>query len=203
MVRTVTKLGREGFTLIEVLVTLILLAVLVAAVFPVVTQQSEQGDPVRVGNDLASIRTAVGQFRLNMRPDYPGDLEDLVYSPSTGAGDVNVTTTAYANEDEWNGPYIDLGIAEAGVATDSVSTAFGGRFANDFKCLGSGSTVAEIANASCAKGDFIAVRIDGIADGSESDLLEEQIDGNDTADQAGKFRHDGVSTAYYIVGPYF
>lgn len=209
MKRMVRQLGKGGFTLIEVLVTLILLAVLVAAVFPVVTQQSEQGDPVRVANDLASIRTAVGQFRLNVRPDYPGDLEDLVFQPSSDVGtDATFKGVAYSNSSSWNGPYLDISLTENAIAppdSNGFFTAFGGEIEGNLQCLPA-TGVATIANASCTSGNFVAVEIQGLS-AAEAALLEEQIDGGTSANTSGKFRFDTGGSApipgFYVVGPFF
>ena len=78
------RIGRDGFTLIEVLVTLLLLSLLAAAVFPVITQQVSRGEPVKASQDLSSIRTGIETFSLNVRPSYPGDLDDLIAPITTG-----------------------------------------------------------------------------------------------------------------------
>ena len=52
--------NRPGFTLIEVLVTLVLVGLLVAFVFPVVSQQVDEADPPRAANDLANLVVAQG-----------------------------------------------------------------------------------------------------------------------------------------------
>lgn len=116
---------RRGFTLIEVLVTLILLAVLAAAVFPVVSQQAADADPVKGAQDLSSIRTGIETFNLNIRKAYPGDLEDLATQIST-ADNVIVRASqsgGYGTSDSirWNGPYIDASVVDGG----GVNTAFG------------------------------------------------------------------------------
>jgi general secretion pathway protein G len=199
--------NRNGFTLIEVLVTLILLAVLAAAVFPIVTQQSDQGDPVRVANDLGSIRSAVEQFRLDVRPTWPGDLEDLAYLPETGDEDLN--EAAIGNAAKWNGPYIDLALTEtaATVTGDAFTSAFGAEVQNDLICLSTGVTFVDLTATDCADGNLVAVEIEGL-DQAEADKLEALIDGGTTANTTGKFRFDASPAgtevgAAYVVGPYF
>ena len=70
---------RTGFTLVELLVTLILLGLLTAIVFPIVVQQIDDAEPTKVANDLANIKTGIEVFHLNVRPRWPGDLEDLTH----------------------------------------------------------------------------------------------------------------------------
>jgi prepilin-type N-terminal cleavage/methylation domain-containing protein len=200
--------NRNGFTLIEVLVTLILLAVLAAAVFPVVTQQSDQGDPVRVANDLGSIRSAVEQFRLDVRPTWPSDIEDLAYLPV--GGDVDLNNNAIGNASKWNGPYIDLGIASnptRGTGT-AFTSAFGAEVQNDLVCLSADVTIVDLTTAAdCVKGNVVAVELTGV-DATEAAKLELLIDGQASVNTTGKFRFDAAPTATevgaaYVVGPYF
>jgi prepilin-type N-terminal cleavage/methylation domain-containing protein len=205
--------NRRGFTLIEVLVTLILLAVLAAAVFPIVTQQSDQGDPVRVASDLGSIRSAVEQFRLDVRPNWPGDLEDLAFVPdTTGTTDPDLNRNKIGNFAKWNGPYIDAALTAGATALDTTTaftTAFGGEVKSDLVCLSAGVTPVDLSTTDCAAGNAIAVEIRNI-DVTEAKDLEELIDGGNgaTVNTTGKFRHDGTATpaattAYYVVGTYF
>jgi general secretion pathway protein G len=202
--------NRNGFTLIEVLVTLILLAVLAAAVFPIVTQQSDQGDPVRVANDLGSIRSAVEQFRLDVRPTWPGDLEDLAHAPVNDVNDdPDLNGDAIGNAAKWNGPYIDLALTEtaATVTGDAFTSAFGAEVQNDLICLSTGVTFVDLTATDCADGNLVAVEIEGL-DQAEADKLEALIDGGTTANTTGKFRFDASPAgtevgAAYVVGPYF
>jgi prepilin-type N-terminal cleavage/methylation domain-containing protein len=123
---------RDGFTLIEVLVTLLLLSLLAAAVFPVITQQVSRGEPVKASQDLSSIRTGIETFSLNVRPSYPGDLEDLIAQITTS--DLAIRrgsqTVGFGTVDStrWNGPYIDASVIDGG----SLTTGFGVPILDDF-----------------------------------------------------------------------
>lgn len=68
---------RTGFTLIETVVTVGLIAVLAAFVVPSVLKKADSADPVKVANDLNSISTAVQTFASDVKGALPGDLEDL------------------------------------------------------------------------------------------------------------------------------
>jgi prepilin-type N-terminal cleavage/methylation domain-containing protein len=207
MKQNVTGRGREGFTLIEVLVTLILLAVLAAAVFPVVTKQSDSADPVRAASDLAAIRAGVEAFRLDARPNWPADLEDLAYAPV--AGDPDLNGNAFDHADKWKGPYLDVALdtANAAVATGlAFTTGFDGEIQNDFVCLSTGITPLANwpASADCANGNVIAVEIQELS-ALEAEKLEASIDNSAALNLTGKFRHAGGTTTvgYYVVGPFF
>jgi type IV pilus assembly protein PilE len=206
MKSNVTRRGRDGFTLIEVLVTLILLAVLAAAVFPVVTQQSDQGDPVRVASDLAAMRTGVEQFRLDVRPNYPQDLEDLVY-PLSVQSDQALGSTAYSNPTKWKGPYIDAGLTEVISATPSpstqtIGTAFDALIQPALVCVDPTGSAA----VTCAVNKFVAIEVTQL-DSVEARKLEGQVDGTaGGVNQTGKFRYPAATNtglAFYVVGPFF
>ena len=206
MKQNVTGRGREGFTLIEVLVTLILLAVLAAAVFPVVTRQSDSADPVRAASDLAAIRAGVESFRLDVRPNWPADLEDLAHVPA--ATDPDLNGNAFDHADKWRGPYLDAVIpVNAGLDTNlAFTTGFDGEIQSDLVCLSGGVTPRADwpATADCVNGDVIAVEVQELS-ALEAAALESAIDNNTTVNLTGKFRHAGGTTTvgYYVVGPYF
>src|SRR5688572_27563266 len=95
---------QRGFTLTEVLVTTVVIGVLAATMLPALMRQTTAADPARLVSELGSIKTAIEIFGQNMRPAFPGDLEDLVNSPI--AGDVDVAAVAYTNVNRWKGPYV-------------------------------------------------------------------------------------------------
>lgn len=213
--------GREGFTLIEILVALILLALLAAAVFPVVTQQIDKGDPTRTANDLANIRTGIETFQLNVRPSYPGDLEDLAFKITAAAdrtlGDTTYTTTQV---NRWNGPYIDLSLLEVGVTapgTIATETGYGARILSDLTCYTGVNNPAapDDTGAICAPAThFVAVQITGLTELQFEDL-NDLIDGTTETDATshflGKLRYDDLNSnaamdtgenAYFLVSPF-
>lgn len=199
-------LARKGFTLIEILVVLILLAILAAAVFPVLTQQTDDADPIRVANDLSSIKTGVQTFRLDLRPEFPGDLEDLAYAPATTIersvdGDVYGATLA----GRWNGPYIDAGLTSAATAQvtgNAIGTGFGAQIQNEIVCFDrAANDVATPSAISCDNGvDAVALRITGLT-ADMFNQIDEVIDGSASA-TAGNFRFVDATDAYYFLSPY-
>jgi len=69
--------ARRGFTLVETVVTVGLLAVLAAFVVPSVIRKADAADPVKVANDLNAISTALQTFTSDMKGLMPGDIQDL------------------------------------------------------------------------------------------------------------------------------
>jgi prepilin-type N-terminal cleavage/methylation domain-containing protein len=68
---------RSGFTLVETVVTVGLLAVLAAFIVPSVIRKADAADPVKVANDLNSVATALQTFSSDLKGAMPGDIQDL------------------------------------------------------------------------------------------------------------------------------
>jgi prepilin-type N-terminal cleavage/methylation domain-containing protein len=126
---------RRGFTLIETVVTVGLLAVLAAFVVPSVLRRAETADPLKVATDLNSISTAVQSFATDVKGGLPGDLEDLVEPIlSNGAcSNFNLCDSTITHRDIftvqqirlWRGPYL-----AASVSASPVSAIRSGYVAN-------------------------------------------------------------------------
>src|ERR1041385_6328500 len=107
---------RKGFTLIETVVTVGLLAVLAAFVVPSVLRKADAADPVKVANDLNSVSTAIQSFSADMKGVMPGDIQDLtqhllVHPICNRASPCNTTLdhrTTYTPKQTllWKGPYL-------------------------------------------------------------------------------------------------
>lgn len=208
MSKQIRRRAQAGFTLIEVLVVLILVALLAAAVFPVVTQQLRDGDPVRVTRDLGAIKTGVESFNLNVRPAFPGDLEDLVHQVSTSDAQITTTSFGTGHINRWDGPYIDAALGVSSTAAgDAIATGYGAVIQNDLVCLGSDTTV--VAGGSCASGNFVAAKITGL-DTTQFNAVNRLVDGEiqtgADARVGGKLRctQDGSECvpSYYLIAPF-
>lgn len=203
--KKIMKVVRKGFTLIEILVVLLILSVLVAILAPGVIAQLGKEDPVRVAEDLTAVKTGVNLFRLNMRPDFPGDLEDLAVSPSSvdaafGASAGSLSTVAT----DWKGPYVDASIPEHAISTSqTIPTGFGGTIKSLFrKCLAADGACASESQTTAGKG-FLSVVITGL-DASKFEEINDLLDGEaETATTTtGKFRQGAsASEAVYLAAP--
>src|SRR4051812_43007474 len=115
------KRAVRGFTLIETVVTVGLLAVLASFVVPSVMRKADAADPVKVANDLNSISTAVQSFASDVKGALPGDLEDLT-SPlltNSACNTLNPCDSTITHAEiytvpqvaQWKGPYIAASIS--------------------------------------------------------------------------------------------
>jgi prepilin-type N-terminal cleavage/methylation domain-containing protein len=62
---------RRGFTLVETVVTVGIVAALAAVVYPTVVKQFDSADPAKTAEDLNNITTAIEVFGVNVRPQQP------------------------------------------------------------------------------------------------------------------------------------
>lgn len=101
--------GRHGFTLVELLVVIVVLAVLAAIVLPKFMNSSRRSKESAMKSDLKLLRNAVSLFNADTGV-YPKALSDLssttAPTSATAKGlDATGTEAAYAPSD-WHGPYI-------------------------------------------------------------------------------------------------
>lgn len=118
----------QGFTLIEVLVTVAIVGTLAAVLAPALINQLSKGDAGRITSDLVAVQTAVGAFNSDTRR-YPVTLLQLKTVP--GSTDPDILTNQFGTVlvKKWRGPYLskDLNGSNA-MPTGSgatISAAFG------------------------------------------------------------------------------
>ena len=216
MFRSLSRKRRFGFTLVEVLVTTVVIGVLAAVVLPALAKQTSAADPARLASDLNNLKMGLEMFAQNVRPEFPGDLEDLVREPnttgssaSTSAGDLALDGQAYSATTvaKWKGPYVAQMLPDAPVGTGNTSWTAGaaGFFENDLKiCDVSASTAC--TEVTTGDGAFVTVQMNTLGT-SEAASINDMLDGASEANSttAGMFRWvtvSGSSTAYYFTIPY-
>jgi prepilin-type N-terminal cleavage/methylation domain-containing protein len=212
--------GRRGFTLIETVVTVGIVATLAAVVVPQVVKQFDLADPARVAEDLNNIRTGIEVFAANVKSQ-PGDLEDLANQIGDfGANDPadrdsSIQNFPYSTADSlaWRGPYIGANIDSSahGSNADVLTTGFGVPINNslrayDIDAADGGATVAHGNTAA----DFVAIQIDDLnttAFRAVNEILDGASETTD-ADRAkkGRFRCPAATYAsgiscYYLATP--
>jgi len=85
--------ARRGFTLIELVVVILILAILAALIVPRVVGRTGDAKRAKAATDISTLRSLVNTFRADC-DHYPDTLQDLRVRPSDGG-------------DGWHGPYTD------------------------------------------------------------------------------------------------
>lgn len=181
-----TRYSESGFTLVEVLVTVLILGLLAAVVFPVVIPQVNKADPTKASNDLANLKSSVELFQLEVRPTTPGDIEDLANQITTSDADVDGGTYATGDSTKWDGPYVDLAHPEVAVATTAdtaTTTGFDAPILSDLYRFNTATSTENNTSSEPAVGDtdFVAMRILDLTVDQFEDL-NDQIDGEGETD---------------------
>lgn len=90
------QIKQKGFTLIEIMVVVAVIALLGAMIGPTLFNKVQQAEETRVAQDIRAIESALKFYRLdNYRYPTQGQGLDALISAPSGA------------EDRWNGPYLD------------------------------------------------------------------------------------------------
>ena len=109
----------RGFTLIEIMVVVVILAILAAAVVPKIMSEPDKARVVKAKTDIQSLETALNLYRLdNFRyPTTDQGLEALVSKPSSEPAPPNWKDGGYIsklNKDPWGNDYQYLSPGEQG-----------------------------------------------------------------------------------------
>jgi len=109
---------RAGFTLVELLVVIVVLAVLAAMVLPKFMDSSRRSKESALKSDLTLLRDAVSRMQTDTGA-YPAQLADLITCPSGLKGfDSGGNQLAFVAGD-WHGPYLNM----TAVPNDPVAAA--------------------------------------------------------------------------------
>ena len=220
--------SRGGFTLIETVVTVGLIAVLAAFIVPSVMKKADAADPVKVANDLNSISTAIQQFASDVKGALPGDLEDLtdplltnVACTTTAPCDSTVTHADIYTAQQvklWKGPYLSASVVPDPAA--ALRSGYVAEIHNSLVRFDALSGVPEFcpsagnAQVPCAgfiktNPLFVAVRIDSL-NLAQARIVNDIIDGPNEVQPGlqGRFRFPSPATptslaspAYFLAAP--
>lgn len=226
MKESLSRARKFGFTLVEVLVTTVVVGTMAAVVIPAMIKLAPAGDPARVAADLHSVKTAIEVFAQHLRPLMPGDIEDLIHrpkdaNPSPADPDKSLDGIAYrqADMDKWKGPYVAwtaLVTGRSSINATLIQSGLGAQIhtvlyrcpvastdyaagTNDTPCTSSHETNGNIENA------YVAVKISGIPPAaSEFMSLNDIVDGRGEANPGsnGMLRQNAQSMVFFFVAPY-
>src|SRR5262245_35059987 len=111
---------KRGFSLVETIVSVGIVAAMAAVVVPQVVKQFDASDTTSLQQDLKNLQTAIETFSVNHRGVFPGDIDDIANPLTTGA-DLTVTgvdtslvsggtVAVYTSVTLWKGPYVDFAV---------------------------------------------------------------------------------------------
>lgn len=213
---------RAGFTLVETVVTVGLLAVLAAFVVPSVIRKADSADPVKVANDLNAVSTAIQTFTSDMKGIMPGDIQDLtqpvlvnsVCNAVSPCDSIITHRSAYTASQAvlWRGPYLSASVERnpnamlrSGYVADFSNTLLRFDAVNgvpEWCQLNSGGAV--ICNGFIATNPlFAAVRVTGL-NREQALQVNAIIDGASelNAGFEGRFRFTADGTlAFFLASP--
>jgi len=89
---------RHGFTLVELLLVLSILAILASIVIPNLVGRAEKAREIAAASDIANIVTALSMFEV-----------DNGYLPKGGEGLQSLITKPREAQNTWKGPYLQKG----------------------------------------------------------------------------------------------
>lgn len=112
------KSVRPGFTLVEVLVSVLVVTILAVVLIPVVFGRLNDSSIRRKATTLGVLAQAIMTYHDNVGM-WPSTLVELTTKPVAGT-DVNICAGAMANKDvaRWYGPYVSMAIPAAGLTID-------------------------------------------------------------------------------------
>jgi prepilin-type N-terminal cleavage/methylation domain-containing protein len=220
--RRIHARGRRGFTLVETIVTVGLLAVLASFVIPSVIRKADSADPVRVANDLNAIGTALQTFSSDMKGILPGDLQDLTQpllvnslcNRVSPCDSIVSHQSAYTAQQAllWKGPYLAASIARdpnalvrSGYVADLANTLTRFDSVNGVPelCTLNGGTSVTCSGFFVTNPLYVAVKVTGL-NREQALQINSIIDGPNELNSGfeGRFRFtaDG-SLAFYLAAP--
>lgn len=92
---------RKGFTLIEMLIVIVVIAILALIVIPRLLGAGRKAKEATLRGDLHQIRNSIQQFEADCG-DYPSALAQLMTLPSAGNGGGGIALDVNG----WQGPYL-------------------------------------------------------------------------------------------------
>lgn len=219
MLQNSGRSGGGGFTLIEVLVMLLLVSLLAAAVFPVVTQRVSRVEPARAADHLGKLRMGIEAFAQDVEGAHAGDLRQLLSPVSSADAAIRrasqVQAFSAADSAGWRGPYLDV----AEFAGGTLLTGFQVPIRREFTRFDSvhNAPAGSAGYQDGGSGLFVAVRVGSQGrqlTAAQFEAINDLVDGEAERDgpgansswTLGRLRFDNSlqpadSIAYYLAVP--
>ena len=99
------KRARRAFSLIELMIVIVIMAVLAAIVIPRFSDHSRRGTEAGLKDNLSQIRTVIATFQADTGY-YPKQLSDLATTTLPTQGYDSSGTLQNITAADWHGPYV-------------------------------------------------------------------------------------------------
>ncbi len=120
--------ARKGFTLVELLIVIIIIAVLAAIAIPKFVNSSTRSKEASLKADLKLYRNAIELFK-NDTGAYPAALGDLAATTAPAAGKDSTGAAKSIAAADWKGPYLNAlendPVSDAGFTYSTTSPTVG------------------------------------------------------------------------------
>lgn len=105
---------RRGFTVLEILIGIALIAIMSAAVIPALMGRVRDAQTSALGQSLFSLSQAIFEYRKAVT-SYPGELVLLATKPLGTNTDLCGNNIGTGNANSWRGPYVSRELVSGGI----------------------------------------------------------------------------------------
>jgi general secretion pathway protein G len=96
---------RHAFSLIELMIVIVIMAVLAAIIIPKFQDQSRRSREAALKSNLSQVRTAISTFQADTG-FYPHVITDLAATSAPSQGYDSTATLQSITASDWHGPYV-------------------------------------------------------------------------------------------------
>ncbi len=100
-----TGRARKAFSLIELMIVIVIMAVLAAVIIPRFSDHSRRGTEAGLRHDLSQLRTAIATYQADTG-FYPRSLADLAATSPAAQGYDSSGALQNINPSDWHGSYV-------------------------------------------------------------------------------------------------
>lgn len=111
---------RAGFSFLEVLVALAIVAILTAILLPAAAGRINSASSAALSQNLKLVNDGIQKFRENVG-HYPSQLVQLTTKPSSGALDACGSAMTVTSTAMWRGPYLSLAVGANGILSGDMA----------------------------------------------------------------------------------
>ncbi|MGQ0815660.1 MAG: prepilin-type N-terminal cleavage/methylation domain-containing protein [Gemmatimonadota bacterium] len=157
--------ARPGFTMVEILTVIAVLAILSAVIVTQVVPRVTESKGAAVARTLDAFRDAAIEYRADVRR-YPTHLRHLTTAPVTGTRDLCNQTIPAQFLAAWRGPYLKAAVSSAGlpIAEATVRDSLELDPAGPYTSTSTGAMVVVTQNVD----SVVAVQLESAFDGNSN-----------------------------------